>query len=317
MKKFVISMVVIILLGAVLCGIGCAVYFTGDNRFFSVEVEYTEKNFTAEQGFNEINLNLHEAHNISFKNGDAYSVRYFDSELSDISVSSENNTLIVSEKGFNFKNWLQRLKYKFRTTDIEITVPADTALSIEGKISGSAIIKLPSWTFGTINLKISGAASLVGTQLKTDNITVNASGAADINIGGEFKDIDLHASGASNVTLSGSASSLHSQASGSMELNGNNFNCPLVDLSASGSMDVSLSGVGDTLKAHASGLSEIQAKNFTVNSASFDTSGSLEAEVTVNNTLTVHASGYAKIYYYGDPQITTSGSGSPKTIKRG
>ena len=317
MKKFVTAMVIILVLGVVLCGIGCAVYFTGDNKFFGEQVQYTECNFVAEEAFDTIDFDLKQAHRIYFKIGDAYSVRYFDSEQSPVSVSSQNGTVSIKEQGFDFKHWWQRLKYRFGTTDVEITVPAGTVLSLKGNMDGSTNLQLPSWKFGDMTLIVRGSADITGTNVTTQNMSFDISGSADLKLSGSFKNINISANGSADIEIAGTATSLISHASGSLDIAANSFVCPLVDLSASGSMDASLSGSGEVLKMHTSGSGDLYAKNFAVAEANLETSGSLDAEVTVSHQLTVNASGSATVYYWGDPHIDRHVSGSAKITKRG
>lgn len=317
MKKFITAMVIILVLGVVLCGIGCAVYFTGNNRFFGEQVQYTECSFVAEEAFETVDFDLKQSHRISFKAGDAYSVRYFDSEQSPVSVSAQNGTVSIKEQGFDFKHWWNRLKYRFGTTDVEITVPTGTVLSLKGNMDGSTNLQLPSWEFGNMALIVRGSANIMGTNVSTQDINFDISGAANLMLSGSFKNINVSVSGSVNIEVNGTANSLTSHASGSLDIAASSFVCPLVDLSASGSMDASLSGSGEVLKMHTSGSGDLYAKNFTVSEANLDTSGSLDAEVSVSRQLTVKASGSATVYYWGDPHIDRHVSGSAKITKRG
>lgn len=317
MKKFVTAMVIILVLGVVLCGIGCAVYFTGDNRFFSEQVQYTECSFVAEEAFETVDFDLKQSHRICFKAGDAYSVRYFDSEQSPVSVSSQNGTVSIKEQGFDFKHWWDRLKYRFGTTDVEITVPAGTVLSLKGNMDGATDLQLPSWEFGNMALIVRGSANIMGTNVSTQDINFDISGAANLMLSGSFKNINVSVSGSVNIEVNGTANSLTSHASGSLDIAANSFICPLVDLSASGSLGASLSGSGEVLKLYTSGSGDLFAKNFTVEEADLGTSGSLDAEVSVSRQLTVKASGSATVYYWGDPHIDRHVSGYAKITKRG
>ena len=123
MKKFVIAMVVIILLGAVLTGVGCAVYFSSDFRLGTSNVEYYEKTDTFEESFSTLDLYLKNPHKVSFVRGEKCEVKYFDTDVAPITVSVQGGTLSISEKSYDAINWIKRIFYKFKTTDIVVTVP--------------------------------------------------------------------------------------------------------------------------------------------------------------------------------------------------
>lgn len=317
MKKFVIAMVIIILVGCVSTGVGCAVYFTGDNRFFKEDLVYTENTFVSEQEFDTVYFDIKNAHNIIFKRGDCYSVRYSESQFSDVNVTVENGTLKVSENGEIWKHWWDRLRYRRCATELEITVPENVALSLNGLVAGYVKVELPAWQFGNINLNCKGAADFTGNGVQIAKIDVSVAGAADFDLNGVFGDIKLTASGAADLALSGTAKSIIAYAAGSIEMSANNFNCPLIQVDASGSMDITLSGTGDILRANASGSGDIVARNFTLKTCSLDVSGSLDAEVSVSDRLDIKASGSADVDYWGDPTVERHVSGSSHITKRG
>lgn len=317
MKKFMIAMIVILAVGALLIGVGCAVYFSGDNKFHSVDPNYVESTYVAEQGFNDVNLNFKGWHQVTFKHGDAFSVRYFNSDLSTFSIKNENGTLTVSEDYVKTLNWLDRLKFNIRKTDVEITVTNETVLSLGGEISGSTDVNLPDWNFSGINLKVSGSANLRGANLKIGEVKLDVAGSADVNIGGEFKVLNFKASGSADINVSGKADSLTVNSSGSVDIEALGFTCPYVEINSAGSLDAELSGTGDKLKVSSSGSCDIEAEYFALSEVNIDSSGSIDAELKVSNTLNVHSSGSADIEYYGNPQISTSGSGRPRIVKKG
>ncbi|MDE6060447.1 MAG: DUF2807 domain-containing protein [Clostridia bacterium] len=298
MKKFVIAMVVIILIGAVLAGIGCAVFFSSDLRFDSQNVEYTEKLFETEEEFSIANLNLNAAHKIIFERGEKCSVKYVDSDVTSFAIEVRNNSLVISENRWDWKNWIKRLFYKLKTTDIVITVPEGITFDLDGELSGATEMNLPSWEYGKIDLDIAGAA------------TVNAN---DISA----SSISLTVSGATTIIMSGKADSLRMHASGAVIMKGKSFNCPQIDVRSSGSTELDLSGMGNTLTLHASGSGRIFAKDFALERAELDISGSVESELNVSSFLKVASSGSARVYYWGDPKVEQSTSGSSKIEKRG
>lgn len=298
MKKFVIAMVVIILIGVVLTGIGCAVFFSSDLRFDSNNVEYTEKLFETEEGFSIVSLGLNAAHKVIFERGEKCSVKYFDSDVSSFTVEVKNNTLVISESRWDWKNWVKRLFYKLKTTDVVVTVPEGVTFDLDGELSGATEMNLPSWEYGKIDLDIAGAATVNANDISASSITLTVSGAT-------------------TLTMSGKADSLRTHASGAVIIKCNNFTCPQIDVHSSGSTELNLEGTGNALNLHASGSGKIFAKDFTLERAELDASGSVDAELNVSNYLKVESSGSARVYYWGDPTLEKSTSGTYKIEKKG
>ncbi|MDE6303127.1 MAG: DUF2807 domain-containing protein [Clostridia bacterium] len=323
MKKFVIAMVVIILLGAVLIGVGCAVYFSSDWRWGTESVEYYEKTDKFEESFSTLDLYLKNPHKISFVRGDKCEVKYFDTDIAPIAVSVQGGTLTISEKSFDAINWFKRIFYKFKTTDIVITVPESCSiLDVKGTLAGATEIKLPSFEgtleYGKIDLRVSGASTFVADKIKADNIKFDVSGASNMT----FNDIQatsmsLDSSGASKVVMSGKVDSLRTQASGSVNMRCDSFECPTIDLRSSGSSEIYLSGTGSVLNVHVSGSGKIWARDFTLDRADIDASGSTNAELTVSTYLKVDTSGSSHISYWGDPEVEKHTSGTSTIVKKG
>lgn len=298
MKKFVIAMVVIILLGAVLTGIGCAVFFSSDWRLDSGNVEYYEKSFETEDAFSTIDLRLGNAHNVTLQRGEQCSVKYFDTNYTEFTISVQNRALVISENGWSWKNWLQRLFYKFRSTDVIITVPDGVKVEIVGSLKGAVNLNLPSWEYGNIDLEVSGVSTIVATDVNASSIALEVAGSA-------------------TMTLSGKTNSVKINASGSVVLRSDNLNCPLVNVHCSGSANVNLSGTGSALNLDVSGSGKVKARDFALDRAHIESSGSVDAEHTVSTYLKADTSGSSHISYWGDPQIEKSTSGSSSIVKKG
>ena len=88
-----------------------------------------------------------------------------------------------------------------------------------------------------------------------------------------------------------------------------------LDLSCSGASDIELEGQADNFDIHVSGASEVDAENLNVRIAKMAVSGASKVEINVSDTLDVHASGFSKIVYSGDPYVSSAVSGGSK-IKR-
>ncbi len=289
-------MVVIIAVGIVLSGIGCAVFFSSEIGMH--KIEYTEKFFETEDKVDALDIRLEHQHKVVFERGDKCSVRYFDSDVSNFSVRVSDGKLVIEESRWNWKNWLRRLFYKFQQTDVVITVPDGVALDIDGCFNGASEIVLPSWEFGKLDFVISGASNVVAEGITS-------------------KRIDLDISGAANFRLSGKTDNLRVYASGAVKMNCDTLDCPQVYVYTSGTGEIILSGRGDALTVNASGLSNIWAKDFVTDTVHIEASGDVEAEFNVATLLDVKASGVANISYWGNARVEKNVSGSANIVKRG
>ncbi|MDE6550289.1 MAG: DUF2807 domain-containing protein [Clostridia bacterium] len=314
MKKFVLAMIIIVAVGALIAGVGCAVYFKGTSRLFTKDAEYAEKTFISSASFNEIDMNLRSGHRLILQRGEDYSLTYSDSLLTTFSVAVQGGKLRINETASSMK-WWHRVMYKEQTTDIILTVPEETILSLRGTISGSLSAELPDWEYGDFDLDISGSTELKAANITAKSIAITASGSAKFGARGTFQDISVRASGSADIELSGVANSLSAKVSGSVELSCTQLTCPTITVDGSGSTDIELSGSGNKLTVHSSGSTEISAKDFALTVASVHSSGSCEIELNVSERLTVSVSGSADIKYWGNPIVENLGSNNANIKK--
>lgn len=128
-------------------------------------------------------------------------------------------------------------------------------------------------------IDLSGAVELTNDKkIKTKSMRIDASGATEINLDMEIKELSIDLSGASTITLEGSAKNVE------------------FDLS---------------------GASEIEAYGFETENMIIDISGAGSAEVFVIEKLDVEVSGAGEVKYKGEPQIDkdVSGAGTIKKVK--
>lgn len=128
------------------------------------------------------------------------------------------------------------------------------------------------------DIDVSGAIELKNKgTLETENLEIEVSGAADINLKVDVENLDMDMSGASETTLSGKAS---------------NF-------------EIDLSGAG-----------ELEADKLKSRNVIIDISGAGSAVVNAKKTLNVKVSGAGSVKYKGNPKITKdiSGAGSVEKL---
>ena len=317
MKKYLISMIVLLVIGAIICGGGAIVYAQSDNRIFEKDLEYTQKEYVAESEINAIDFSLMGAYNFILQRGDTCSVSYYESEISHFTVLEEEGTLKMQEK-YEWKNTITKWCNKQQKTDFILTVPEGVVLSMDCHFSGAVTLELPEWEYGDINMKLSGATTLSSeSPIKADQLNFDVSGVLTASLKGEFDSINLKVSGSSSMTFDGSAKSIIMKSSGATNFNSNELVCPEINVNASGSAKITLNGEGKEFNAHASGYCSIDAGTFTLDTLSINASGAVNMTVNVKDEINSHASGSVKVDYYGDPKISTSGSSKAKYNKIG
>jgi len=95
--------------------------------------------------------------------------------------------------------------------------------------------------------------------LKTDRLSLSASGGSDLKLDVVTKDIEIHASGGSDIDLKGSATNMQASTSGGSDVNALNFVVDYAKVSSSGGSDANIH-VTKALEASASGGSDINYK---------------------------------------------------------
>ena len=127
-------------------------------------------------------------------------------------------------------------------------------------------------------LDISGAvnASCEGT-IESDRFRLDAAGASNVNLPLKVRELSTDCSGASKITLSGTA---------------------------------------DRHRMDASGATSLYAYDLRTGTTELELSGASKAEVTVNESLSVDASGASKVTFRGNPRIQNiEASGASKVRK--
>lgn len=139
-------------------------------------------------------------------------------------------------------------------------------------------LKLFITTVEIEDIDVSGAVELrnKGT-FEGENLEIDISGAADINLKVDLENLEMDMSGASETTLSGKANHL----------------------------EIELSGAG-----------ELEAAKLKTRNAIIDISGAGSAVVNAKKTLRVEVSGAGSVKYKGNPKVTKeiSGAGSVKKL---
>jgi len=157
-----------------------------------------------------------------------------------------------------------------------ITEVVDGVLKIsqDGKFSGNDI-KIYVNMKEIKNINVVGAADVKGKeQITADKISLNASGAGNINLKIKSNEVVAEINGAGNITLDGTT---------------------------------------DSINARISGAGDLKAFNLEAQKATVKVSGSGDAKVTAKEKIKASVSGAGDIVYKGDPadrEVEISGAGS-------
>lgn len=126
-------------------------------------------------------------------------------------------------------------------------------------------------------LDLSGAVSLENSgELQGDYLEIESSGAAEIKLAVDYKEISIETSGASEIQMRGEVGKLAMRSSGASEVK----------------------------------MFELEAKEMRL-----DLSGASDVEVNVSDDLAVSASGAAEIVYRGNPNISKSSLSGAASLK--
>jgi len=161
---------------------------------------------------------------------------------------------------------------------IETEVKKNTLyISSKEPIGSAESLKLYITTVNLNDIGASGAINLTnkGTY-KSENLEIEISGAADIDLNLEVENLVMDMSGASETTLTGSANNL----------------------------DIEISGAGD-----------LDAKKLKTKNTNINISGAGSAIVNVKKKLKVDVSGAGSVQYKGNPKIEESISGAGSVTK--
>jgi len=187
---------------------------------------------------------------VTWRQGDsvAVTVEMQENLFDYLRVSVRGDTLYIdSSRSFNITSSSNRPRVYIYTPYLEM-------VSFSGAVSGS------DWD-----------------TIYGESFSINASGAANLDIELEVEELDIELSGAGDITLSGSAH--------------------IVDISASGA-------------------AEISAEDLETRETSISLSGAGSVDIAVSDHLSVDLSGAGRVRYIGNPTIDQSISGAGRVEQR-
>lgn len=192
------------------------------STIFSCQAQRTQERTI--QAFNRIRVSG--AVNVVYTNSDTLNllVKGKENEVDNVETKVENSTLVITSKG--------------RSSDLYVYVKNNELQSIEA--SGAT-------TFKTTN------------TLKSDSLSVNVSGASDLNVRVETKHLKCLGDGAGNIVLLGTADYMEASVSSAASLKGYGLVSREALVVTSGAASARIH-VTEKLKATASSASDIKVK---------------------------------------------------------
>lgn len=136
------------------------------------------------------------------------------------------------------------------------TIVENGILQVSGPAKDDVKIIITSPTFTSLNVTGSSTLKSSGT-ISGDKLTLELSGASDMELALDYKSVDATATGASDLKLNGKAGDFKAVASGASDIKAYGFEADNVKAEASGSSDVRVNAKS-SLDANASGASDIR-----------------------------------------------------------
>ena len=133
-----------------------------------------------------------------------------------------------------------------------------------------------------------------------------------------FKNLEsIEASGACNVIINNimNVSDLKLKMSGASEMRGT-LKSSNVSLKMSGASTIKIDGTIENLRAEASGASDMKNYNLVVDNCIIKLSGASDMKITVNNSLSINASGASDFSYKGNPTNKDINVSGASTVSR-
>ena len=173
-----------------------------------------------------------------------------------IEASGAVNVEVDTQKGFNVTVEADDNLLQFIKTEVS----GDTLkIYSEGKISPTTKLNVKISMPEIEGLNVSGASDAKIMNVKTDSLKLKASGASEISLTGETKELNADASGASEINaenLKVENADVEASGASSADVSATNE----LNVEASGASKISYSGEPKSLKQNASGASSINKK---------------------------------------------------------
>lgn len=194
------------------------------------------------------------------------------------------------------------LKSWTSTNQVQVYLEMDEISLIE--MSGAAKATFTgSFETETLDLDVSGAASVHDLNITGQALDADISGASNATVTGSFPEkIDIDLSGASKMSMTADSDILKADISGAGKLLcSGRYNECYIYCSGASNADIS----GKTVKAEyeCSGASSVEAKELTARTVEVELTGASKATVYASDDLHYNVSRASKMVYYGNAKL--------------
>ncbi|MBQ9661210.1 MAG: DUF2807 domain-containing protein [Bacteroidales bacterium] len=175
-----------------------------------------------------------------------------------------------------------------------VTMPQLTDLEMSGATRLTASGQFDAHR--EFEMKLSGAAKVLKLQVKGTEAEISCSGAAKLELTGDFDKMDLEMSGATGANLSGTVKKADIELGGAAKL-AQDGQIGRLELEASGAANYKLTGSLDELELEASGAAKINTSDVPADRARIRLAGAANAIIHVRQELSVSLSGASTCRY--------------------
>lgn len=194
------------------------------------------------------------------------------------------------------------LKSWTSTNQVQVYLEMDEISLIE--MSGAAKATFTgSFETETLDLDVSGAASIHDLNITGQALDADISGASNATVTGSFPEkIDIDLSGASKMSMTADSDILKADISGAGKLlcSGKYNECHIF---CSGASNADISGKTVKAEYECSGASSVEAKELTARTVEVELTGASKATINASDDLHYNVSRASKMVYYGNAKL--------------
>lgn len=260
---------------------------------------FAQNTLTKEYNFGRITeIEASSIFNIEVVQGDTKTVKVVYDEIfaERLEISCEDEKLELELTNAPFKRDNSK-----NNAGIKVYLQMPTIEDIE--LSGATKLKAEGiFETDEMEIELSGAATVTGLQARGNELSIDCSGATQLQISAQFKEIDVEMSGAAKISYTGDSRSLDGDFSGAVGASFYGYH-DYTDIECSGATKITMEGETDYLKAIVSGACKFQGEKYPAKGGEIEVTGASKAEVRCTGDLKVRVSGPSRLTHYGNPNI--------------
>ena len=207
-----------------------------------------------------------------------------------------------------------RLNSNNRTPDIKVYLQMphinDIELSGTSRLTAEGVFE----TKKGMEIELDGASSVKGLQAKGEHLSIECSGASQLQMSGAFKKVDTELSGASKIAYTGDCKEFSGEFSGASGASLEGY-CDITTIECSGASSVTMEGETDDLTVIVSGASKFKGEKYEAKKGYVEATGASNAQVRCTGELRATVGKASRLTHYGNPEIIDLNKSS--NIKKG